>query len=51
MAAPREVCAAVGGGLFDGEGNLVGITTEKLVDEDVEGIGFAIPADWILDLL
>ena len=37
-----------GGGLFDSDGNLVGITTEKLVDEEVEGIGFAIPADLVL---
>ena len=34
-----------GGGLFDSDGNLVGITTAKRVAEDVEGIGFAIPAD------
>ena len=39
-----------GGGLFDGEGNLVGITTIKFVDDDIEGISFAIPADWILEL-
>ena len=39
-----------GGGFFDGEGNLVGITTIKFVDEDIEGISFAIPADWILEL-
>ncbi len=38
-----------GGGLFDGEGNLVGILTEKIVDEDTEGIGFAIPADLVLE--
>ncbi len=37
-----------GGGLFDGEGNLVGIMTEKIVDESTEGIGFAIPADLVL---
>jgi len=40
-----------GGGLFDGEGNLVGITTEKLVEEDVEGIAFAIPIEWVLEML
>ena len=39
-----------GGGLFDSEGNLIGILTKKLVDEEVEGIGFAIPADLALDL-
>ena len=36
-----------GGGLFDSDGNLVGITTFKFVDENVEGIGFAIPADLV----
>ena len=34
-----------GGGLFDSDGNLIGILTAKIADEDVEGIGFAIPAD------
>ena len=38
-----------GGGLFDSDGNLIGITTEKVADENVEGIGFAIPADLILE--
>ncbi|MGI9338574.1 MAG: ankyrin repeat domain-containing protein [Gammaproteobacteria bacterium] len=38
-----------GGGLFDRKGNLVGILTSKLVDDDVEGIGFAIPADLALE--
>ena len=37
-----------GGGLFDAQGNLVGITTRKGVGDQVEGISFAIPADWIL---
>ena len=37
-----------GGGLFDAQGNLVGITQSKIVDDSAEGIGFAIPADWIL---
>ncbi len=39
-----------GGGLFDSEGNLIGILTAKIAEEDVEGIGFAIPADLALDL-
>ena len=39
-----------GGGMFDSEGNLIGITTQKIVSEDAEGIGFAIPADLILKL-
>jgi S1-C subfamily serine protease len=30
-----------GGGLFDSSGNLIGITTFKIVD--AEGLGFAIP--------
>ncbi|WP_424948088.1 S1C family serine protease [Candidatus Spongiihabitans sp.] len=38
-----------GGGLFDSEGNLIGITTEKIADVEVEGIGFAIPADLVLE--
>ena len=37
-----------GGGLFDAQGNLVGITTSKRKGDLVEGINFAIPADWIL---
>ena len=37
-----------GGGLFDREGNLIGIMTSKITDESVEGIGFAIPADLAL---
>ena len=37
-----------GGGLFDVDGNLVGIVTWKITDESVEGIGFAIPADLVL---
>ena len=39
-----------GGGLFDAKGNLVGILTSKIADENVEGIGFAIPADLALGL-
>ena len=38
-----------GGGLFDSGGNLIGILTSKYVKEDVEGIGFAIPADLFLE--
>ena len=34
-----------GGGLFDMNGNLVGIVNAKSVATNVEGIGFAIPAD------
>ena len=34
-----------GGGLFDVNGNLIGIVNAKLVDEEVENIGYAIPSD------
>ena len=34
-----------GGGLFDDEGNLIGIVNAKIVDEDVENIGYAIPSN------
>ena len=37
-----------GGGLFDRKGNLIGIMTSKIVDEEAEGLGFAIPADLAL---
>ena len=37
-----------GGGLFDAQGNLVGITTSIHAGDQVQGINFAIPADWIL---
>ena len=39
-----------GGGLFDSDGNLIGFLTAKIADEDVEGIGFAIPADLAINL-
>ena len=39
-----------GGGLFDSDGNLIGILTRKIADEEVEGIGFAIPAELVLNL-
>lgn len=32
-----------GGGLFNIKGELIGIVNAKIADEDVEGIGFAIP--------
>ncbi len=37
-----------GGGLFDGEGRLVGITT--LTVETGQNLNFAVPADWIEEL-
>ena len=37
-----------GGGMFDLDGRLVGIVNAKSTGEDVEGLGFAIPADTAL---
>ena len=34
-----------GGGLYDGEGNLIGIVNAKIVYEGVESIGYAIPSN------
>ncbi len=34
-----------GGGLFNMAGELVGIVNAKITDEDIEGLGFAIPVD------
>lgn len=34
-----------GGGLFNINGELIGIVNAKIADEDIEGIGFAIPYD------
>ena len=39
-----------GGGLFDSQGNLIGILTSKFTTEGAEGLGFAIPADLALVL-
>ena len=33
-----------GGGLFDDEGNLIGIVNAKIIEDGVEGIGYAIPS-------
>ena len=38
-----------GGGLFDEDGALIGITTSKMKGES--GIGFALPADFVQDML
>ncbi len=40
-----------GGGLFNMAGQLIGIVNAKVADEDVEGIGFAIPVDDALPIL
>ena len=39
-----------GGGLFNGEGELVGITTFKHADAASEGLSFATPAEWVREL-
>lgn len=40
-----------GGALFDMSGNVIGITSLKLVDEQFEGIGFAIPITSALEVI
>lgn len=37
-----------GGGLFDSQGNLVGITTAMV--EEGQALNFAVPGEWVLDL-
>lgn len=39
-----------GGGLFDEQGALLGLTTLLLAAADAQNLNFAIPADWIRDL-
>ena len=39
-----------GGALVDNEGKLIGITNAKLVSEDFEGMGFAIPVDKVTEI-
>ncbi|MGM9947309.1 S1C family serine protease [Floccifex sp.] len=40
-----------GGGLFDSNGNLVGIVNAKESSTGVEGLGFAIPIDNVIDVI
>lgn len=40
-----------GGGLFNMAGELVGIVNAKIADEDIEGLGFAIPVDTAYDII
>lgn len=40
-----------GGGLFDAQGNLIGIVNAKSSGTSVEGIGFAIPIDNVVSVL
>jgi serine protease Do len=39
-----------GGGLFDAQGNLVGLTTLGSVSGDAQNLNFAIPAEWVREL-
>lgn len=39
-----------GGALVDSEGRLIGITNAKIVSEDFEGMGFAIPVDAVVSV-
>ena len=34
-----------GGGLFDSEGRLIGIVNAKIIEENIENIGYALPID------
>ena len=40
-----------GGGLFDDEGNLIGIVNAKMVVENVENIGYAIPSSTVISFV
>lgn len=40
-----------GGGLFDGNGELIGIVNAKNASETAEGLGFAIPINDVVDVL
>ena len=40
-----------GGGLFDMNGNLIGIVNAKTIATSIEGIGFAIPADYAKEMV
>lgn len=40
-----------GGALVDINGNLIGINTSKIVDDDIDGMGFAIPINTVLSVI
>lgn len=40
-----------GGGLFNNHGELIGLVVAKTVDEQVEGLGFAVPINNVADIL
>jgi len=39
-----------GGGLFNADGALVGITTAKRMERGSEGLTFAVPVEWVIEL-
>lgn len=40
-----------GGGLFDGQGALIGVVVAKSSGEEIEGLGFAIPINDVVEIL
>ncbi len=40
-----------GGGLFNGQGELIGITTFKISGGGSEGLSFALPVEWVKDIV
>lgn len=40
-----------GGGLFNMAGQLIGVVNAKCSDDDVEGLGFAIPVDTVYEIM
>lgn len=40
-----------GGGMFNSRGELIGVVVAKTVDEEVEGLGFAIPINDVSDVI
>lgn len=40
-----------GGGLFNGQGELIGLVVAKSAGEAVEGLGFAVPIDDVVEIL
>lgn len=40
-----------GGGLFDGQGSLIGVVVAKSSGEEIEGLGFAIPVNDVIDII
>ena len=40
-----------GGGLFNGQGELIGITTFKISGGGSEGLSFALPVEWVKEIV